>query len=503
MTTPINNFPGISQPNGAGTAAPLAGARPDGQAEDNDFGDLFENLLALVGGPVQDAAKGALGLTQSSNNSFSMALGNTLGLDINLTSDDQDPSALLDALKSLIGGDSDQAGELTQGLQDLLGLETPQDLQDLLGAIQQISGLAGDLIPGAQPTAEVSQTVAGLAEKLLGFIESAQTAGTSTPTTPLPQPVNEALSALDNLLKALPQSEENDALLARLNAVAPQSAGKNADADPEIANIVSALFGDKQAQKDLSAVKPSSSTLALAKPEVSSETLQAAATTGATNKADLQANAPATFGEQAQANNQQNAASGFAAQMQLATQSDGAAEPAQDPLLVGQTSTKVQNAQQMRMATAPYQAAAQHVNVPHVAVEMMRNIRQGATRFEIQLDPPEMGRIDVKLDIDRTGNLSARMSVERPETLELLQRDARALERALAQAGLDTGKTNLEFSLKQNPFNQQTGQQDQDDSFFGGLAANAQAESEPDNSLNNNIIHYRGTLSPGGVNMVA
>ena len=44
------------------------------------------------------------------------------------------------------------------------------------------------------------------------------------------------------------------------------------------------------------------------------------------------------------------------------------------------------------------------------------------------------------------------MFVERPETLDLMMRDQRALQQALQQAGLDASKTSLEFSLRQNPF---------------------------------------------------
>ena len=40
--------------------------------------------------------------------------------------------------------------------------------------------------------------------------------------------------------------------------------------------------------------------------------------------------------------------------------------------------------------------------------------------------------------------------MEKSETLDLLQRDQRALERALIEAGLDGGKTDLEFSLRQD-----------------------------------------------------
>src|SRR5690606_20023045 len=141
-------------------------------------------------------------------------------------------------------------------------------------------------------------------------------------------------------------------------------------------------------------------------------------------------------------------ASAGAAQAAVGDAPDADADAATDPFLLAQTgpSRSMEAAPHLRVASA-YTSSPQSLNMPHIAFEMVRQIRGGASRFEIMMDPPEMGRIDVRLDIDSAGNLHARMAVERPETLDLLQRDARALERALAQAGLDTGRTNLEFSL--------------------------------------------------------
>jgi len=90
------------------------------------------------------------------------------------------------------------------------------------------------------------------------------------------------------------------------------------------------------------------------------------------------------------------------------------------------------------------------VNMPFIAAEIARHVQNGVPRFEIRLNPPEMGRIDVRLEFDPSGNVTARLAVERSETLDLMQRDQRTLERMLAQAGIDSGKTSLEFSLKQN-----------------------------------------------------
>ncbi len=88
--------------------------------------------------------------------------------------------------------------------------------------------------------------------------------------------------------------------------------------------------------------------------------------------------------------------------------------------------------------------------VASLAVQIASRAEQGARRFEIRMDPPELGRIDVRLKIDESGNVSTRLMVERPETLDLLQRDARALERALADAGLKTDEGGVRMSLRQD-----------------------------------------------------
>ncbi|MEL6233820.1 MAG: flagellar hook-length control protein FliK [Pseudomonadota bacterium] len=53
---------------------------------------------------------------------------------------------------------------------------------------------------------------------------------------------------------------------------------------------------------------------------------------------------------------------------------------------------------------------------------------------EIELDPPELGRIRLMLSPAEAG-LTAQLQIERPETLELLRRHAELLLRELAEAG--------------------------------------------------------------------
>jgi flagellar hook-length control protein FliK len=107
-------------------------------------------------------------------------------------------------------------------------------------------------------------------------------------------------------------------------------------------------------------------------------------------------------------------------------------------------------------APPPLQAQVQAAAVPlsGLAVEITTQAHAGNKHFEIRLDPPELGRIDVKLDVDRDGNVSTRLVVDRADTLDLLKRDASTLERALQQSGLRTSDNALEFSLRQQGFAQ-------------------------------------------------
>ena len=94
-------------------------------------------------------------------------------------------------------------------------------------------------------------------------------------------------------------------------------------------------------------------------------------------------------------------------------------------------------------------------------IEIGLRAMDGLQRFEIRLDPDDLGRIDVRLDIAGDGGVKAHLTVDRVETLALLQRDARTLERAFEQAGLNTGNDGLQFSLGSD--RSQGGRQQQDE----------------------------------------
>ena len=111
------------------------------------------------------------------------------------------------------------------------------------------------------------------------------------------------------------------------------------------------------------------------------------------------------------------------------------------------------------------QAAA--IPLSGVAVEIASKASSGNNSFEIRLDPPELGRIEVRLNVDHEGNVSARMIADRADTLDLLRRDASGLQNALQDAGLKTSDNSLQFSLRDQSASQQQQQQQQQQTSQG------------------------------------
>lgn len=84
-----------------------------------------------------------------------------------------------------------------------------------------------------------------------------------------------------------------------------------------------------------------------------------------------------------------------------------------------------------------------------IAVQIAKHLSDGVNRFNIRISPPEMGRIEVRLEITDGGKVTAHLVADKPETLDLLQKDRATLEKALAEAGLDTDADTLNFSMRE------------------------------------------------------
>lgn len=86
--------------------------------------------------------------------------------------------------------------------------------------------------------------------------------------------------------------------------------------------------------------------------------------------------------------------------------------------------------------------------IAQVAAHVAQAAIEGNDRINIRLTPAELGRIDVRLEFAPDGRIQAVFAADRPQTVELLQRDARELERALQDAGLRADSGSLSFNLR-------------------------------------------------------
>jgi flagellar hook-length control protein FliK len=132
-----------------------------------------------------------------------------------------------------------------------------------------------------------------------------------------------------------------------------------------------------------------------------------------------------------------------------------------------------------------------HADIPETSatlsqfpIEIGFKALSGAKRFDIRLDPAELGRVEVRLEMSDAGEVSAKLTVDRVETLHLLQRDARTLERAFEQIGLKAGDGSVTLTLR-----------DPDTESRREDARQNTAQETPENSSPRNDPRENSTLS--------
>ncbi len=121
------------------------------------------------------------------------------------------------------------------------------------------------------------------------------------------------------------------------------------------------------------------------------------------------------------------------------------------------------------------QAGQPHPGTQLVASNLSKMAQNGTPKsMRIELDPPELGRVNVTLEIGPEKTAKVHVLAEKPETFLMLQRDAALLERALQDAGLDANSASLSFELAEDgsAFNPK----DNEDGKSGGKRANADTD---------------------------
>ena len=147
-------------------------------------------------------------------------------------------------------------------------------------------------------------------------------------------------------------------------------------------------------------------------------------------------------------------------------------------------------------AQAAKPAPLPHPATEQVAVHIAKASAEGIDKINVKLKPASLGHVDVQLDIASDGRVQVVVSADRADTLDLLQRDARGLERALNDAGLQMDQQSLSFNLRDqglpqgNTGNETTGRM--------GWQGGAEGADEPDPAIGG---YLNARAAVGGVDI--
>lgn len=94
-----------------------------------------------------------------------------------------------------------------------------------------------------------------------------------------------------------------------------------------------------------------------------------------------------------------------------------------------------------------------------VKVNITKSAVKGVDKIDISLRPEELGHIEIKMHLAKNGKLQAEIVASRPETMEILQKEAQNLQKSFEDAGFQTDENSLSFSCRED--NAQSGRQEQ------------------------------------------
>ncbi|MAI89788.1 flagellar hook-length control protein FliK [Ponticaulis sp.] len=141
------------------------------------------------------------------------------------------------------------------------------------------------------------------------------------------------------------------------------------------------------------------------------------------------------------------------------------ADPAETAELMGETSDSLADQDMMlselqrnpSARTDSTQAVLARASTPATTAAVVSQVSQrllerfdgGTSKFEIRLDPAELGEVDVKIEVDRDGRVQAVLTARESSAADALTRGLRSLENALTQAGLNLGENGVQIELDQ------------------------------------------------------
>lgn len=176
---------------------------------------------------------------------------------------------------------------------------------------------------------------------------------------------------------------------------------------------------------------------------------------------------------------------------------------ASDTLIQGETRTAAQAATPTAHAASGVRGGAE--TVANLAAQVVKKLGEKTTRFDVQLDPHGLGKVDVRIEIGAHGRITAGMTFENPQAAADVKARASELQKALEQAGFDLSG-GISFDVAQDQDQGQRQQQnnawqDQGDAgrAFQGRAFRAALETAGDaaDAANQGALRLRRGVNAG------
>jgi flagellar hook-length control protein FliK len=119
--------------------------------------------------------------------------------------------------------------------------------------------------------------------------------------------------------------------------------------------------------------------------------------------------------------------------------------------------------------------------VANLAAQIAKKLDGRSTRFDVQLDPAGLGKVDVRMEIAASGKMSASMTFDTPQAAAELRARAGELQKALEQAGFDlTGGMSFDVATDRGQSGRGQDQDSDNASQFRGRAFQTALDTSSD-----------------------
>lgn len=156
-------------------------------------------------------------------------------------------------------------------------------------------------------------------------------------------------------------------------------------------------------------------------------------------------------------------------------------------------------------SSAPAAHAAQAVRgspetVAALAAQIVKKLEGKSTRFDVELDPAGLGKVDVRVEIGAHGRMVASLVFENPQAAQDLKARSGELQRALEQAGFDlSGGLSFDVAGERGRQGQAWQEQANDSHVFQGRAFRQALDTagEADTAATQGALRLRRGVSAG------